>query len=141
MKAAIKLSFVLLFILFQYSCEKSGGSDGGTPTPAEENLVITLDPEPGSTTTPVRVTGATYTFNVVVQSAMPPQGVDVKTEFKKDSDGTTIFQNTTSSATNKTIPVTINNIPLNEQGTVTVTVTSKSKASNTVSRTFKLLRK
>jgi hypothetical protein len=140
MKAALKLTAVLLFILFQYSCGKSGGGDDN-PTPPEENLVITLDPDPGSTTTPVRVSSATYTLNVVIQSAMPPQGVDVKWDYKKDSDGSIISQSTASSATNKTIPVTITNLPQNEQGTVTITVTSKTKATNTASKTFKLVRK
>jgi hypothetical protein len=71
---------------------------------------------------------------------MPPQGVDVNVTYKKDADNTVVFsQDLQTSASQLT--VTINDIPLNETGTVTVNVTSKSKPTNTATKTFKLIRK
>jgi hypothetical protein len=129
------------------ACSKSsGGSGGGTPPPppppAEQNLAVSITPDPGSPTTPVKATGASYPFNVVVTSTMPTLGVEVKVHFRRDSDGTLIANNDyTFNSLNSTIPVTISNMPLNEVGTVTIQVTSKSKATNTITKTFKLVRK
>ena len=119
------------------SCSK--GSSGGEDTPAsqEANLIISFNPSPAGGLN--QTMGATYTFNVVVQSAMPAQGVTIKVDYVKDSGGLVFSQTQTSTAAS--IPVTINSIPFNEVGTVTVVVTSVSKPSNTVTRTFKLVRK
>jgi hypothetical protein len=145
MKTLVR-SVVLLFFfaLAITACSKSGsggGGGGGTPT-AEENLVIAIDPDPGSSTTPVKTTGPTYNFNILIQSAMPPQGVDVKVKFTRDLNGSIISPNDyTFNPVTSSIPVTLSNIPVGEVGTVTITVTSKSKPSNTVTKTFKLVRK
>jgi len=137
MKQVIKLSALLFFMAFALvNCGKNGED---TPTPAESNLVISLDPDPGSSTTPVKATGATYSFNVVIKSAVPPQGVTVKVDYVKDSGGSVFSETKTS--TNATTSFTITNIPFNEVGTVTVVVTSISKPSNTATQTFKLVRK
>lgn len=139
MKQAIKLSVLLFFMAFALvNCGKGG--DDTPSTPAEANLAISLDPDPGSTTTPVKATGSTYTFNVVIKSAVPPQGVTIKVDYVKDNGGAVVFSETKTS-TNATTSFTITNIPFNEVGTVTVLVTSVSKPSNTATQTFKLVRK
>ena len=146
MKTIIR-SFILLsfFAWVIAACSKSSGGSGGGGTPppaAEENLVIALNPDPGSTTTPVRSTSATYSINVVIQSKLPPLGVEVKWTYKKDSDGSIISQSTTPIVgTASPIAITITNLPLNEVGTVEIEVTSRSKATNKATKTFKLVRK
>ncbi|ANE51470.1 hypothetical protein [Flavisolibacter tropicus] len=137
MKQVIKLSALLFFMAF--ALVNCGKSSDDTTTPAESNLVISLDPDPGSSTTPVKATGSTYSFNVVIKSAVPPQGVTVKVDYVKDSGGSVFSETKTS--TNATTSFTITNIPFNEVGTVTVVVTSISKPSNTATQTFKLVRK
>ena len=137
----------LLFSFFAWvlaACSKSGGGDdGGTPPPAaEENLVVSLNPDPGSTTTPVRSTSASYSVNVVIESKMPSLGVEVKWTYKKDSDGSLISGSTNPiTATASPVTVNITNLPLNEVGTVEIVVTSRAKPPNTVTKTFKLVRK
>ncbi len=116
--------------------EKKGGTPP-PPQPVEENLVIALDPDPGSTT--VKSLGASYDFKVIIQSKMPAQGVSVNVSYKKDSDNSVIFSQTLESTTTP-VSVTVNNITA-DVGTVTVTVTSKSKPANTATRTFKLVLK
>lgn len=108
------------------------------PKEEEQNLVITVDPDPGSTA--AKSFGSTYTFKLVVTSKMPEQGVDVTVDYKKDLDNTVIFSQALSTTTAAT-DITINNLVFNEQGTVTLNVKSKTKATNTAQKTFKLIRK
>ncbi len=133
-------SFLVLFlfsILLSTACNDKGG--GTTPpTPGEENLVISIEPDPG--TTVVKALGTTYDFRVNITSKIPTQGVTITVTFKRDSDNTTLFSQTLQSTTTP-VNITISNITQNEVGTVTVTVTSKSKSSNTATKSFKLTRK
>lgn len=136
MKLFIKTLFVSLFAVLLSSCYGDLGDD----ITWEEDLVVALNPNPGSPTTPVITLGASYDFNVLVQSQMPPQGVTVNVAYRQDSDNTLVFGQEYSTTTSP-LPVTITNIPFDEVGTVTITVTSKTKADNTVTKTFKLVRK
>jgi hypothetical protein len=133
MKLLIKILFVSLFAVWLSSCYGDLGEGIG-----EQNLVVALDPDAGSTI--ARTLGTTYDFKVLVKSTMPPQGVTVSVVYRQDIDNAVVFsQNYTT--TTSPLNVTITNIPFNEVGTVTVIVTSKSKTDNTVSKTFKLVRK
>lgn len=125
---------LLISLLAFASCSEKAP----TPPPAEADLQVTLNPDPGSAT--ARTSTATYAFQVVINSAMPAGGVDVAVTYRRDSDNGVIFQQTVQSSTSP-VNITINNIALNDLGTVTVTVTSRSKPANTVTRTFKLSRK
>lgn len=146
MKALIRSVVVLFFFALAIAaCSKpgtGGEGGGGSTSTTEENLVINIDPDPGSSTTPVKVTGATYNFNILIKSAPPARGVDVKVKFTRDLNGSIITPNDYSYDPSTTsVPVTISNIPAGEIGTVTVTVTSKSKPTNTITQTFKLVKK
>ncbi len=134
LKTLLFLSVIAATVPF---CGKKGGTPPPSPPPTEENLVIALDPDPGSTT--VKSFGASYDFKVIIQSKMPAQGVSINVSYKKDSDNSVIFSQTLESTTTP-VSVTVNNITA-DVGTVTVTVTSKSKPANTATRTFKLVLK
>jgi len=126
-------SLLLLTVVLFGSCKKKKGE-----TINEENLVVAINPDPGSGN--ATATGPTYSFSITIQSTMPPQGVDVQVEYRQESNNSVLFSQTLSSTTSP-INVNINNIPTAAAGTVTVKVTSKSKASNTVTKTFRLVRK
>jgi len=117
------------------------GKDKDKPQPPQEApLVVSLDPAPSNSTTPVQTLTASYSFKVKVDSQMPTQGVTISVVYKQDSDNQVVFtQNYTTSASYQVVNVT--NIPYNEVGTVTAVVTSKTKSDNTVTKTFKLVRK
>ncbi len=137
MKLILKTLLFLFFIAATVSaCKKKGGTTP-PPPPVEDNLVIALDPDPGSTT--VKSLGTSYEFKVIIQSKMPAQGVSINITYRKDSDNSVIFTQTLESTTTP-VSITVNNITA-DVGTVTVTVTSKSKASNTATKTFKLVLK
>lgn len=133
----IRFLFLLVaasMMLFSTAC-----NDGGNkPTEVEENLVIAIDPNPGSAI--ATALGATYTFKVTITSKMPSQGVDITTTYRKDSDNTQIFSQTLQTSSSP-VNITVTGIPFNEVGTVTVEVKSKSKSTNTATKTFKLVRK
>jgi hypothetical protein len=139
MKIVLKLSVCfLLFTTLLNSCSKKSSGGGDTPV-QETNLSITINPNNDN----VISQGASYQFNVVVQSAMPPQGVDIAVEYRKESDNSLIgtVQNLSLSSSSSQATVTINIPDLAVPGIVNVKATSKSKPSNTATKTFKLVRK
>src|SRR5215217_4090303 len=121
------LAAVLLSAAALQSCEPS------KPEPEEEAaLVVSLDPVPVS---PVRALGTSYDFKVKVDSKMPAQGVSVQVDYRKDSDNSSLFSQTYTTTTTP-LNVSVQGIPFNQVGAVTVVVTSKTKATNTVAKTF-----
>ena len=129
----------ILLATLLLSCSKGGGGgDNPPPPPSEENLSIGIDPDPGSDF--AKALGATYDFKVLVKSKMPAQGVEGTVIFNKESDNSVISSQNIS-GTNSPINVTISGINFNEVGIVTISLKSKSKPTNTTSKTFKLHRK
>lgn len=138
MKLLIRFVCYLMFPLLLTSCK----SCKEKPEPAAEaNLVVSLDPAPSSPTTNVVTLGTTYDFKVKIDSQMPAQGVDITVTYKKDSDNSLVSADPHPNVTTTQVQVHLANIPFNEVGTVTVVVTSKTKPDNTVTKTFKLVRK
>jgi len=133
-KLFVRTLFVGLLAVVLGSCY----GDLGDGVPVEQNLVVALEPEPGSAL--VKTFSTAYDFNVVIQSLMPRQGVTIRVEYHQDSDNSVVFSRNYATTTSPQ-PVTITNIPFNEVGTVNVTVTSVTKSDNTVTKTFKLVRK
>lgn len=138
MKRIIQLGLLSFLLVIAFSdCGKGSGGEE-KPVEQEANLVVGLNPEPSTGIN--QALSTSYTFNVLVQSTMPSQGVEIKVSYVKDSDGASIFSQTLTSSL-ASAQITINNIPFNQIGTVTVVVTSKTKATNTVTKSFKLIKK
>lgn len=142
MKRLIKSLFPVLLIIAGLaiagtalqSCRKRKPSP-----PQEAALVVSLNPNLGATDRATAL-GSSYNFQVKIDSPLPPQGVTIEVAYKKDSDGSAVFaQSYTTTLASQ--DVTVTNLPYNEVGTVTVKVTSKTKGDNTVSKTFKLVKK
>ncbi|ANE52981.1 hypothetical protein [Flavisolibacter tropicus] len=134
MKFLIRTLLASLFALWLCNCAAPDLGELGV----EQDLVVALDPDAGSAI--ARTLGTTYDFKVLVKSSMPPQGVTISVVYRQDIDNAVVFS---QNYTTKTSPqqVTITNIPFNEVGTVTIIVTSKGEPDNTVTKTFKLVRK
>ena len=131
-------TFALLFPFVIISCSRGGGDNPPPPPPAEENLVIGIDPDPGAVG--AKALGATYDFKLLITSKMPEKGVEGTVVFRKESDNSLLSsQNIQTSAT--PLNIAVSNIAINEVGIVTIDVKSKSKPSNTATKTFKLSRK
>lgn len=131
-------SLLLLLCAVLSGCGKGGG---GTPPPAppvEAALVFTISPDPGSTT--LVALSATQDISVSISSALPTAGVTAEIVVKKDSDNSTVFTQVLTTTT-PNFTFTIQNLTSGTACTATITLTSKSLASNKATKTFKIARK
>jgi hypothetical protein len=140
MKWNFLIAAILVSIVSISSCSKKGTP---TPTPppvvvTEENIVFTLNPDPGAST--ASATSGTYTFDVNITSKVPNAGVKVDITTKKDSDNFLLDSKTVESST-ANITISTGTLASGTLYNVSVVVTSKSKATNTVTKTFKVARK
>jgi hypothetical protein len=140
MRKVLYYSAILLSLSILTSCKKAK-----TPTPVpppvvvtEENISFTIDPDPGTAT--ASASSGTYTFNVNVSSKIPSAGVKVDLTTKKDADNFLLDSKTIESST-ASIAISTGTLAAGTLYNVSVVVTSKSKATNTATKTFKVARK
>jgi hypothetical protein len=86
------------------------------------------------------VVGTTLLMNTNITSTMPKDGVTIDVVVRKKLDNTIVF-NTSISSLAASNPVTISGLTSGVLCIATITVTSKSKASNTALKSFELASK
>jgi hypothetical protein len=84
--------------------------------------------------------GGSQDINVKVTSALPANGVTIDVKVTKDADNATVFNKSFSSPT-VSYAININSLSPGVLSTVTVIVTSKTKTTNTATKTFKIAAK
>lgn len=133
-------TMMILLIIMVVSCgKKNGGGVAPTPVvPKEENLVFSIDPDPGAGVA-VALSG-TYPFKVTVGSKLTTSGVKVDVTTKKDADNSPIDSKSLDSNT-QGIDLSTGTLNPGILCTVTVVVTSKSTPTNTATKSFKVARK
>ena len=133
-------SIFLIVVFFLFSCSKkeTTPTPPPPPPPTEENLVFSIDPDPGSGN--AIANAENYAFTVKVSSKMPSLGVKLDLATKKESDNTSVDSKSIESST-ADIPVTTGKLVVGTVYIVKVTVTSKSKSTNSASKEFKVARK
>jgi hypothetical protein len=141
----IALSVILLSFA---GCSKGGDSPAPTPpTPppvviTESDIVFKVDIAGAEVnyTTVFAVVGTSQLLNANITSTLPKDGVTIDVSVKKKADNTVVFTtNVSSSAASN--PVTVTGLAAGTLCVATITVTSKSKASNTATKTFELAAK
>ena len=141
----IALSVIVLAFA---GCSKGGDSPAPTlPTPppvvvTEADIVFKVDVAGSEVNynTVFPVVGTSLILNANITSTLPKDGVTVDVTVKKKLDNTTVFTtNLSSSAASN--PVTVTGLTAGVLCIATVTVTSKSKATNTSIKTFELAAK
>jgi hypothetical protein len=140
----IALSFLVLAFA---GCSKGGDSPSPTPTPppvvvAEADLVFKVDIAGSEVnySTVFAVVGTSQLLNANITSALPKDGVTLDVTVRKKLDNTVVFTtNLSSSAASN--PITVTGLTAGVLCVATVTVTSKSKATNTSIKTFELAAK
>ena len=148
---SIKIVFNKLSILAFASCLFifAGCSKGGdSPTPpttvvvAEADLVFKVDIAGSEVnyTTIYSVVGTTLLMNTNITTTLPKDGVTIDVTVKKKLDNSVVFSSNISSSAASN-PVTITGLTSGVLCVATITVTSKSKASNTAFKTFELASK
>jgi hypothetical protein len=134
-------------VFFLAGCSKGGDSPAPTPTPppvvvTEADIVFKVDVAGSEVNynTVFPVVGTSLILNANITSTLPKDGVTVDVTVKKKLDNTTVFTtNLSSSAASN--PVTVTGLTAGVLCVATVTVTSKSKATNTSIKTFELAAK
>ena len=117
---------------------KGGGGGGGGGGNTEANLVVTLNP-PANSIQPA-APQVDFPLTVSITSAMPAQGVTIDVKVAQDGQTTPFFTETRSStAANNNF--TITGTPVGVVCVTTVVVTSKTKATNTVTLSYRYSRK
>jgi hypothetical protein len=128
-------------------CSKGGDSPSPTPTPppvvvAEADIVFKVDVAGSEVnySTVFPVVGTSLLLNANITSTLPKDGVTLDVTVKKKLDNTVVFTtNLSSSAASN--PVTVTGLTSGTLCVATVTVTSKSKTTNTAVKTFELASK
>ena len=139
----------LSFMVFAFTgCSKGGDSPSPTPpTPppvvvTEADIVFKVDIAGTEVnySTVFPVVGASLAINANITSTLPKDGVTVDVTVKKKLDNTVVFTTSLSSSAASN-PVTVTGLTPGTLCVATVTVTSKSKSSNTALKTFELASK
>jgi hypothetical protein len=135
-RVLLQLFIVSTIILGTGSCGDKGGGGGGGGD--EANLVVTLNPPAGSTQPAAPQTD--FPLTVSITSTMPAQGVTIDVKAAPDGSATNFFTESRSSTTANN-NFTITGTPTGVVCVTTVTVTSKTKATNTVTLSYRYIRK
>jgi hypothetical protein len=151
LKFSIKKNSIIIlsfFILPFVGCSKGG--DSPTPTPptpppvvvAESDIVFKVDVAGSEVnySTVFPVVGPSLVMNANITSTLPKDGVTIDVSVKKKSDNTVVFASNFSASTASN-PVTVTGLTAGTLCFATITVTSKSKATNTSLKTFELASK
>ena len=137
-KFLLQVLVVLGIIILNYSCSDKGGSNSGGGGSGEANLAVTLNPPVNSSQPAAPQTD--FPLTVSITSAMPSQGVTIDVKAAPDGSTTNFFtQSTPTSSANTNF--TITGTPLGVVCVTTVTVTSRSKATNTWTGSYRYSRK
>ena len=136
MKKRLLQLFIVPAIIFgigNCSDKGSGGDD-------ESNLVVTLNPPAGSTQP--AAPQIDFPLIVSITSTMPSQGVTIDVVVKRDDgSGTTVFTANNPGTTSASTNISITGTPVGVICVTTVTVTSKTKATNTWTGSYRYSRK
>ena len=125
MKKIVSLSLAALFFLATIpACKKGGGGGGCSETALQVNTT------PAINTTEPAAPGPNFPLQVNVTAGLPAAGVTIEVVAAPDAGGTPFFTQTLPDVKTAISNLTITNTPSTTVCKVTITVTSKSCASN-----------
>ena len=122
------LSIFFLFMLF--------GCDKPDEEVNEENLRVTTDAVNNA-----EVLGSNYSFNLAVESVMPPSGVRISVNVVGESDNRSYSPIADVETSSKTTRITLHDLPQQIYCLSQLRVTSKTRANNSVTLQFRVIRK
>lgn len=139
---------VLSFIVLAFAgCSKGGDSPTSTPTPppeviTESDIVFKVDIAGSEVNynSVFAVVGTSQLLNANITSTLPKDGVTIDVSIRKKLDNTVVYAtNLSSSAASN--PVNVTGLTPGVLCVAVITVTSKSKATNTSLKTFEMTSK
>lgn len=119
---------LIIMITITQSCGKGGGGGGGNNNCSEAALQVSTTPANG--TTEPAAPGPNFPLQVNITANLPSAGVTIEVKAEPDAGGAAFFTQTLSDVKTNISNFTITNTPSGSVSKVTVTVTSKSCASN-----------
>jgi hypothetical protein len=150
LKFTIKKSSIIALsaiVLSFAGCSKGGDSPSPTPTPppvviTESDIAFRVDVSGTEVnySTVFPVVGTSQALNANITSTLPKDGVTIDISVKKKADNAVVFSTNLSSSTASN-PVTVTGLTGGTLCVATIVVTSKSKPSNTSTKTFELVAK
>ena len=135
MKKLIEPYFLAIVLLITGSC----GSKTTPPPPSEANLAVTLNPPANSTQPPAPQID--FPLSVTITSTMPAQGVTIAVTAKREDNSAVFFTSPVTNTSSATNNFSITGTPIGVICITTVTVTSKSSATNIWTGTYRYSRK
>ncbi|MDF2190892.1 hypothetical protein [Paraflavitalea sp. CAU 1676] len=124
-----KIVFLNLIALSVILVSPSCGGKGGDPKPCSETaLQVTTTPANG--TTEPAAPGPNFPLQVNITANLPSAGVSIEVKAEPDAGGSAFFTQTLPDVKTNISNFTITNTPSGAVSKVTITVTSKSCASN-----------
>ena len=132
----MKKTIIILSIL-AFGCSK-GDTVSPTPEITEQDIAFTVDIDPGSNI--YAAVAGNQNAIVNVTSTLPKDGVVIDLLVSSNADNAKVWSNSLSSV-NKTNTVLIDSLKSGVLCTVKFTVTSKTKSSNSLSKSFSIARK
>jgi predicted small lipoprotein YifL len=102
----------------------------------EEDLKTSVD-VPSFTTTPA----ANLSFNLKLESAMPPGGLRIEYNVKGEIDNQIYAQGPGINSMSTVVPMTISNLPRQKICICTIIITSNTKTTNTATQSFRVVYK
>ncbi len=142
----IKMNKTLLyifFIVFLFSCSKkvdNAPATPPTPTPVTPEQSIAFDIDAAAANTAL---GSSFSFNVRLTSTMPTaQGIRIEVSAIEEGTGTAVSpQNVPIISTSTTVAASVISLPVQKWVITTVKVSSVATATNTASKTFRVVSK
>ena len=124
------LTVSTIFLLMLFGCDKPPEKVN------EENLRISTDAINNS-----EVLGTNYSFNLTVESVMPPSGVKISVNVVGESDNRSYSPIADIETSNKATTITLHDLPQQIYCLSQIRVTSKTRANNTATLQFRIIRK
>ena len=138
MSNTVRIFVTIILLSAMLGCKKKMLVPPTPEPPKEENIVFSIDPDPGSGVA-VALSG-TYVFKVTIGSKLTTSGVKVDLTTKKDADNSTVDSKSLDS-NSPGIDLSTGTLNPGILCTVTITVTSKATPTNTATKSFKVARK
>jgi hypothetical protein len=139
----MKYLLILTFTTCLLSCSKGGDSTtqqpSPTPTPTEANIAFGIDIDPGTNSIYAALANS-QAIQINISSTLPKNGVTIDVITKNDLTNSVVSTSSisTSSSNNK---LSIDNLQAGVLCTTTITVTSKTTASNFLIKSLKIAKK
>jgi hypothetical protein len=131
------VNIILVFFTLLISCSKGGSTPTPTPAPpAEETLKVSTN------TSSLNITpGADFDFTLSVDSKMPTDGVKIEYTLKGEIDNQDYAQGPAIETKTKSTDIRLRGMPRQKFCVCNITVTSKTKPSNTATTSFRVVYK